>query len=136
MGGHEIMITIDTHVIIWEALRPDLITQRARTAIENANETDGTDDCRTIDVPLLAAANDCPNLQLRFEWPWSNNGEVAIDDIVVTGEVIVASIQGDDQGYYSTSITSCVDASIQLQCMFDNGTFPVQSDTIIVNFTP
>lgn len=35
------MITIDTHVIIWEALRPDLITQRARTAIENANETDG-----------------------------------------------------------------------------------------------
>lgn len=41
MGGHEIMITIDTHVIIWDALKPDLITQKARTAIENANETDG-----------------------------------------------------------------------------------------------
>ncbi len=35
------MITIDTHVIIWDALKPDLLTTKARDVILAANETDG-----------------------------------------------------------------------------------------------
>lgn len=35
------MITMDTHVIIWDALKPELLTQKARDAITIANDTDG-----------------------------------------------------------------------------------------------
>ncbi len=35
------MITVDTHIIIWNALKPSLISRNAKKAIEKANETDG-----------------------------------------------------------------------------------------------
>jgi len=35
------MITLDTHVIIWDALKPELITQKAKRVIDNANKTSG-----------------------------------------------------------------------------------------------
>jgi len=35
------MVVLDTHVIIWDALRPELVTKKAREAIMSANKTDG-----------------------------------------------------------------------------------------------
>jgi PIN domain nuclease of toxin-antitoxin system len=35
------MIAADTHIIIWDALRPELLSKRAKEALHNANETDG-----------------------------------------------------------------------------------------------
>ena len=45
MGGYEIMVTIDTHIIIWDALKPDLLTKIAKEAIDAANATDGIIVC-------------------------------------------------------------------------------------------
>ncbi|MBN2029169.1 type II toxin-antitoxin system VapC family toxin [bacterium] len=39
------MITVDTHVIIWDALSPEKLTSKARKAIEIANQTDGIFFC-------------------------------------------------------------------------------------------
>ena len=39
------MITVDTHVIIWTALKPGLLSKNARKAIDKANETDGIIFC-------------------------------------------------------------------------------------------
>ena len=39
------MITIDTHVIIWDALKPEILTSKAKKAIETANQTDGIIIC-------------------------------------------------------------------------------------------
>lgn len=39
------MITLDTHVIIWDALKPELLTSKAKKAIEAANQTDGIIVC-------------------------------------------------------------------------------------------
>lgn len=33
------MITVDTHVIIWDALKPDLLSSKAKNALKNANDT-------------------------------------------------------------------------------------------------
>lgn len=35
------MIVIDTHVIIWDALRPGMVSEKARDAIRAANKGDG-----------------------------------------------------------------------------------------------
>ncbi len=35
------MITVDTHVILWDALRPELLSSKAQKAIKTANESDG-----------------------------------------------------------------------------------------------
>jgi PIN domain nuclease of toxin-antitoxin system len=35
------MITADTHVILWDALKPDMISRKAKHALETANQTDG-----------------------------------------------------------------------------------------------
>lgn len=35
------MVTVDTHIIIWEALDPDKLTKKARTPFERANDSDG-----------------------------------------------------------------------------------------------
>lgn len=35
------MITVDTHVIIWDALKPNLLSSKAKNAIKNANDADG-----------------------------------------------------------------------------------------------
>ena len=39
------MITVDTHVIIWNALNPGMISKKATNAIEIANATDGIVFC-------------------------------------------------------------------------------------------
>jgi PIN domain nuclease of toxin-antitoxin system len=39
------MITVDTHVIIWDALKPGLLSKNARKAIDKANESDGIIFC-------------------------------------------------------------------------------------------
>ena len=35
------MITVDTHIIIWDALKPELLSLEAKEAICKANSTDG-----------------------------------------------------------------------------------------------
>ena len=39
------MVTADTHIIIWNALKPDLLSSKARAAMDTANETDGIIFC-------------------------------------------------------------------------------------------
>jgi PIN domain nuclease of toxin-antitoxin system len=41
MGGGRQMITVDTHIIIWDALKPEMLTPRAKKALKTANQTDG-----------------------------------------------------------------------------------------------
>ncbi len=35
------MIVVDTHVIIWDALKPKMLSKKAKKNIEQANESDG-----------------------------------------------------------------------------------------------
>jgi PIN domain nuclease of toxin-antitoxin system len=35
------MITVDTHVIIWDALKPEMLSLKAKKALKTANQTDG-----------------------------------------------------------------------------------------------
>lgn len=35
------MIVVDTHIIIWDALKPDQLSKKAKKAIDKANESDG-----------------------------------------------------------------------------------------------
>ena len=44
MEGPE-MIVVDTHVIIWDALKPELLSPRAKNAISEANRLDGIIFC-------------------------------------------------------------------------------------------
>ncbi len=39
------MITIDTHIIIWDALKPELLTKKVKKAINTANHSDGIIFC-------------------------------------------------------------------------------------------
>ncbi|MBN1292301.1 MAG: type II toxin-antitoxin system VapC family toxin [Candidatus Latescibacteria bacterium] len=39
------MITVDTHIIIWDALRPEMLTAKAKKAIDVANRSDGIIFC-------------------------------------------------------------------------------------------
>lgn len=39
------MIVVDTHIIIWDALRPEMLSKKAKKAISLANETDGIIIC-------------------------------------------------------------------------------------------
>ncbi len=39
------MIVVDTHIIIWHALRPEMLSQKAKDAIDTANNTDGIIFC-------------------------------------------------------------------------------------------
>ena len=39
------MIVVDTHVIIWDALKPDMLSKKAKQEIDNANEGDGIIFC-------------------------------------------------------------------------------------------
>jgi PIN domain nuclease of toxin-antitoxin system len=39
------MVTADTHIIIWNALKPDLLSSKAREFIDRANGTDGISVC-------------------------------------------------------------------------------------------
>ena len=39
------MITIDTHIIIWDALKPEMLTETAKQEISKANNSDGIIIC-------------------------------------------------------------------------------------------
>ena len=39
------MIVVDTHIIIWHALRPEMLSQKAKDAIDTANNMDGIIFC-------------------------------------------------------------------------------------------
>ncbi len=39
------MIVVDTHVIIWDALKPERLSENAKNAINEANENDGIVFC-------------------------------------------------------------------------------------------
>ncbi|HPG40309.1 MAG TPA: type II toxin-antitoxin system VapC family toxin [bacterium] len=39
------MITVDTHIIIWDALQPELLSKKAQAAINTANTGDGIIFC-------------------------------------------------------------------------------------------
>ena len=39
------MLTVDTHIIIWDALKPESLSKNARKAIDKANETGGIIFC-------------------------------------------------------------------------------------------
>ena len=39
------MIVVDTHVIIWDALKPDLLSKKAKKAMVEANEAEGIIFC-------------------------------------------------------------------------------------------
>ena len=39
------MIVADTHIIIWDALKPEKLSKTAKAAIRNANESDGIIFC-------------------------------------------------------------------------------------------
>ena len=39
------MIVADTHIIIWDALKPEKLSKKAKTAIREANESDGVIFC-------------------------------------------------------------------------------------------
>ena len=39
------MITVDTHIIIWDALKPELLSRKAKEAISHANKKDGIIFC-------------------------------------------------------------------------------------------
>jgi PIN domain nuclease of toxin-antitoxin system len=45
MGDNGIMITVDTQVILWDALKPELLSSKAKEAIKIANQTDGIIFC-------------------------------------------------------------------------------------------
>jgi len=42
--GDEVIV-VDTHVIIWDALKPELLSERAKQAIDRANNSDGIIFC-------------------------------------------------------------------------------------------
>ena len=39
------MIIADTHIILWDALKPELLSKKAKDALNNANESDGIVFC-------------------------------------------------------------------------------------------
>ena len=39
------MIVVDTHIIIWDALKPSQLSKKAKKAIDNANKSDGIIFC-------------------------------------------------------------------------------------------
>ncbi len=45
MGCNEIIITVYTHVIGWDALKPELLSKKAKDVIKIANQTDGIIFC-------------------------------------------------------------------------------------------
>jgi len=45
--GDEVIV-VDTHVILWDALKPELLSERAKKAIASANKGDGIIFCEIL----------------------------------------------------------------------------------------
>jgi PIN domain nuclease of toxin-antitoxin system len=61
------MITVDTHIIIWDALKPELISEGARHELNQANQTDGIIFC---DISLWEIAMLVKKGRLEIEIPY------------------------------------------------------------------
>ncbi len=48
------MIALDTHVIIWDALKPELLSTKAKSEIASANQKDGIIFCEISLVEIAA----------------------------------------------------------------------------------
>ena len=62
------MIVLDTHVIIWDALKPEALSNQAREAIADANERDGIIFCDISlwEIAMLVAKG---RLQIDMDYP-------------------------------------------------------------------
>ena len=62
------MIVLDTHVIIWDALKPELLSDSARQAIDRANQQDGLIFC-DISLWEIAMLMHKGRLQVEVDYP-------------------------------------------------------------------
>ncbi len=70
------MIVADTHIIIWHALKPEMLSEKARTAMEDADQSDGIICC---DISLWEIAMLMQKERLRID-----AGYLAFIDLVLT----------------------------------------------------
>ncbi|MGD9824039.1 type II toxin-antitoxin system VapC family toxin [Desulfobacter sp.] len=61
------MVTIDTHVIIWDALKPELLSTKARAELKRASRTDGIVVC---DISLWEIAMLMKKKRLELDIPY------------------------------------------------------------------
>ncbi len=79
------MITIDTHIIIWDALKPDQLSKRAKYELKKANDSDGIIFC---DISLWEIAMLIKKGRLKIDIPYLN----FIDLVKVSNNYIFQSI--------------------------------------------
>jgi len=79
MGSFKVMVTIDTHVILWDALKPELISKKAKKEIKIANELDGIIVC---DISLQKITPEIAELSTNL--PTEINSDPADKMIVAT----------------------------------------------------
>lgn len=53
------MIVVDTHIIIWDALKPEMVSKKANKAIKKSNKTDGIiiSDISLWEIAMLIKKN-------------------------------------------------------------------------------
>ena len=79
------MITVDTHIIIWDALKPELLSKKSRREIELANKSDGIIFC---DICLWEIAMLLRKSRIEFDVSYLE----FIDLIMVANKYILQSI--------------------------------------------
>jgi len=67
MGDNARMITVDTHIIIWYALKPELLSEKAKNELERANQTDGIIFC---DISLWEIAMLIKKKRIEIDVPY------------------------------------------------------------------
>ena len=67
MGDNARMITVDTHIIIWDALKPELLSEKAKNELERANQTDGIIFC---DISLWEIAMLIKKKRIEIDVPY------------------------------------------------------------------
>ncbi len=61
------MITVDTHVIIWDALKPELLSKKAKSELKHANRNDGIIIC---DISLWEIAMMINKKRIEIDIPY------------------------------------------------------------------
>ncbi|MBL7136137.1 MAG: type II toxin-antitoxin system VapC family toxin [Candidatus Marinimicrobia bacterium] len=61
------MITVDTHIIIWDALKPELLSEKAKNELERANQIDGIIFC---DISLWEIAMLIKKKRIEIDVPY------------------------------------------------------------------
>jgi len=73
------MIVVDTHIIIWDALKPEMLSKNAKNAIKKANKNDGIiiSDISLWEIAMLIKKNrleiNVPHLEFMELVKSSNN---------------------------------------------------------------